>query len=270
MPEILEVEYSRRLAAAAAVGRVVRAVEAPDAWYLKRGLTAGVLADAVVGRRITGARRRGKLLLLDTGGRRGEARTAAGPTIGLHFGMTGRLLVGGVAALDHLEYGSDRAEPAWDRFAMRLGGGAGLVVRDPRRLGAVELDPDEHRLGVDAFALTPAALDAALRRSTAPLKAALMDQSRVAGLGNLLTDEILWRCGLDPRRPAVEVAAVERRRLVRTARRTLDELLARGGSHTGDLMAARAPGAACPRDGAPLERGTVGGRTTYWCPAHQR
>ncbi len=109
-----------------------------------------------------------------------------------------------------------------------------------------------------------------LAGSDAPLKARLMDQSRLAGLGNLLTDEILWRSGLDPARPARSLDETEVKRLQRTMRRTLTVLAERGGSHTGDLQVARARGATCPRDGAPLQRRTIGGRTTYSCPVHQR
>jgi formamidopyrimidine-DNA glycosylase len=91
----------------------------------------------------------------------------------------------------------------------------------------------------------------------------------VAGIGNLLADEMLWRAGLDPARPAGDLTPAELRRLHRHLRRTLDELDERGGSHTGDLQAARVRGAVCPRDRAPLERRTIGGRTTYSCPHHQ-
>jgi formamidopyrimidine-DNA glycosylase len=124
-------------------------------------------------------------------------------------------------------------------------------------------------LGVDATTITLAQLGAALGASAAPLKARLMDQARIAGLGNLLTDETLWRAGLDPARPAGSLSPAERRRLHRHLRRTLDELTARGGSHTGELQVARARGASCPKDGAPLLRRTIGGRTTYSCPRHQ-
>ncbi|HVM41613.1 MAG TPA: DNA-formamidopyrimidine glycosylase family protein, partial [Acidimicrobiia bacterium] len=112
MPELVEVELYRRLAERA-VGRRVTGVDAADAWFLKAGLTAPVLADAVVGRRFTAARRIGKLLLLDTEG---------GPTVGLRFGMTGRIGVDGVFGLDDLEYGSVRDEPAWDRVTFHLVG----------------------------------------------------------------------------------------------------------------------------------------------------
>lgn len=262
MPEILEIEYYRRHADAA-VGRTVAGVVAEDPWYLKEGLDAATAEAALVGRRLSATRRRGKLLLIDTDG-------GAGPVLGLRFGMTGRLVVDGGAALDDLVYGSNREEAGWDRFSLVFTDGGHLHVRDPRRLGGVSLDPDEDALGPDALALSLRQLRAALAASRAPLEARLMDQSRIAGLGNLLADEILWRAGLDPARPAAELDDEEVRRLHRHTRATLDRLLDRGGSHTGDLMAERHRHGVCPRDGTSLARRTIGGRTTYSCPLHQR
>ncbi|MDQ3980243.1 MAG: formamidopyrimidine-DNA glycosylase, partial [Actinomycetota bacterium] len=92
---------------------------------------------------------------------------------------------------------------------------------------------------------------------------------RLAGVGNLAADEALWRAGLDPARPAGSLTAAERRRLHRHLRQTLADLLAQGGSHTGDLVPHRRPGGLCPKDGTPLVRRTVGGRTTWSCPRHQ-
>ncbi len=260
MPEILEIETYRRLADRV-VGRTITSVDAPDAWYLKGGATAGVVVDALTGARIVGTRRIGKLLLLD------PDRTR--PVLGLRFGMTGRLVVDGVAGIDELQYGSSRDEPSWTRFRLGFVDGV-LEMRDPRRLGAVQLDPDEGALGVDAWRVDEPTLATLLAGSAAPLKARLMDQSRLAGLGNLLTDEILYRSGLDPARPAGGLGRSERRRLAATVVPTLDELFDRGGSHTGDLQAARVRGGRCPRDGTPLLRRTIGGRTTYSCPRHQR
>ena len=97
-----------------------------------------------------------------------------------------------------------------------------------------------------------------------------MDQGHLAGMGNLLTDETLWRAALDPARPANGLSEAELKRLHRHLRATLDDLLTRGGSHTGDLMAERHRNGVCPKDGTALERRTVGGRTTYSCPRHQR
>ena len=259
MPELPEVEAYRRLAERA-LGRAVAGVDAPDAWFLKEGLTAERAAAALVGHSFTAARRRGKLLLLDT--------DADGPTLGLRFGMSGRLLVDRHEVIDDYAYASMRDEPAWDRFTVRFADGGDLRMRDPRRLGGVSLDPDEDRLGLDALALTRARLRDLLR-SDAPLKARLLDQARLAGVGNLLADEALWRSGLDPARTARSLSEAEVRRLHRHLRATIEDLSARGGSHTGELMPARVRGGLCPRDGTPLLRRTVGGRTTFSGPAHQ-
>lgn len=249
-----------RQAAEAVVGRTIRAVMTPDAWFLKRGLTQAVAQAALTGRAVVAARRHGKLLMLDTDG----------PVLGLRFGMTGRLLVDGSGPIAGLEYGPDRVDPAWRRFGLEFRSGGSLVVDDARRLGGVELWPDEASLGSDALSLTRGQLAAALAGGRAPLKAVLLDQRRVAGIGNLLADEILWRAALDPARPAGGLTGDEVARLHRTLRRVLTQLGTRGGSHTGDLQSARQRGAVCPRDGTPLERRTVGGRTTYSCPGHQR
>jgi formamidopyrimidine-DNA glycosylase len=262
VPELPEVEAARALIEKAALGRTIETVHAPDAWYLKRGLTAGALEVALPGRSLTDARRRGKLMLLDT--------SDDGPVLGLHLGMSGRVLVDGDAAGDPLLYASNEHVAEWVRFAVRFEDGGSLGIRDPRRLGAVELDPDEDRLGPDARTLTGAQLNHVVTRSRAPLKAVLMDQARIAGLGNLLVDELLWRAGLDPARAANSLDTNERRRLHRAIRRTVDLTLERGGAHTGDLMPQRFPGGVCPKDGTPLARRTVGGRTTYSCPQHQR
>jgi len=255
---MIEIEAYRGLAESV-VGRRVGGVHAPDPWYLKDGTTARALRNALVGARVTGTRRVGKLLLLDT----------TGPVLGLRFGMTGRLLVDGTGPIEQLEYSSRRALPAWVRFGLRLDGGGAMEVLDPRRLGGVILDPDLGRLGPDAKAITRAELAAGLARSRAPLKAWLLDQSRVAGVGNLIADETLWRAGLDPARPAASLDRDEVATLHRQLRRTITTLTRRGGSHTGDLQVARVRGATCPRDGALLQRRTVGGRTTYSCPQHQ-
>lgn len=261
MPELPEVEAYRRLAERA-LHRPIAAVLAPDAWFLKGGTDAAALAAALVGRSFVTARRTGKLLLLDT--------DAAGPTLGLRFGMTGRLVVDGRVGVERLLYTSPRELERWDRFGVRFADGGDLRVRDPRRLGGVLLAPDEGRLGSDAVGIAPGALRAALAGSDAPLKARLLDQQRVAGIGNLIADEVLWRAGLDPARPARSLSPAEVRRLHRHLRVVLDDLLTRGGSHLGDLVPERRPGGTCPRDGTPLQRSTVGGRTTWSCPRHQR
>lgn len=259
MPEILEVETYRR-AADLVVGRLIGRVHAPDDWYTKGETSPELLRAVLPGSRITGTRRIGKLMLVDTDG----------PVLGLRFGMTGRIIVDGEAPIDELVYASGQNDPAWDRFGVEFSEGGALVVRDPRRLGGVELDPDESRLGPDAASLTLGRIRGALASSSAPLKGRMLDQSRIAGLGNLLVDETLWRAGLAPDRAAGSLDDKELGRLLRAVRRTLAVLGERGGSHTGDLQPARVRGGSCPRDGAELCRAQVGGRTTYWCPVHQR
>ncbi|MDQ3898239.1 MAG: formamidopyrimidine-DNA glycosylase [Actinomycetota bacterium] len=261
MPELAEVDAYRRLATRA-LGRRIAEVVAPDAWYLRGGIDAAGLTDALVGRRFVDARRLGKLLLLDT--------DRGGPVLGLRFGMTGRLLVDGTAGVDELLYSSNRELERWDRFGVRFTDGGDLRIRDPRRLGGVELAPPEDRLGPDALTITADELAEVLGRSQAPLKARLLDQARLAGVGNLAADEILWRAGLDPGRPAGTLSPKEVARLHQQIVATLADLIAKGGSHTGDLQSQRQAGGTCPTDGTPLVRRTVGGRTTYSCPKHQR
>ncbi|MHB1582299.1 MAG: DNA-formamidopyrimidine glycosylase family protein [Acidimicrobiales bacterium] len=259
MPELVEVEYYRRLAVLA-VGRTVDAVEAPDPRVI-RPLGAAALARALGGRRLTGVRRHGKLLLVDTDG----------PVLGLRFGMTGALLVGGREAVDRLRHSSTTYDDRWVRFRLRLDDGGDVVLHDPRRFGRVLLGPDESVLGPDALSLSLTGLRAALAgRGAGPaLKARLQDQRRLAGLGNLLTDEVLHRAGLAPGRPAGSLAPDEVRRLHRQIRATLRQALRDGGSHTGAVVAQRHPGGRCPKDGTELRRARIGGRTTWWCPAHQ-
>jgi formamidopyrimidine-DNA glycosylase len=259
VPEIIEVEAARRVLAEHALGREITKVYAPDMWFLKRGTTAAALRHALVGNEFVAARRRGKQIVLDT--RDPDVR------LGVHLGMSGRVLVDNVEAGDPLVYASNRRVSKWHRFGVHFADGGSFMLRDPRRLGAAELDPDENRLGPDALTVSAKEVDAALGRRTAPIKAVLMDQHRIAGLGNLLVDEILWRAGIDPHRPPSQIDAAERKALHRTIRTTLRTLDRRGGSHTGDMP--RDLDRPCPRDGSPLARTTVGGRTTYWCPAHQ-
>src|SRR5690606_18047322 len=145
-----------------------------------------------------------------------------------------------------------RVEPQWIRFAIHFAAMGPLQLIDPRRLGGVELEPDESRLGPDARVITLGSFRAVLAASRAPLKALLLNQHRIAGIGNLLADEMLWRAGLDPARAASSLTDDEARRLHRHMRSTIDLLTRRGGSHTGDLQVARLRGATCPRDGTPL------------------
>ena len=269
MPEILEVERYRTLAEKA-LHRPIERVWMVDSRYGRGGTTPGRLRSALKGRTFSEARRRGKLMLLDTD-------EGSGPTVGVRFGMTGGLVVDGQQALDRLRYGPGVFDDKWVRARIEFGDGGTLQLHDPRRFGSLELAPDEDRLGPDALTATLADVRAAVAvspraavaGSAAPLKARLMDQERLAGVGNLLADEILWRAGLDPGR-RTPLDDDELRTLHKSLRAVLRQLDRRGGSHMGNLMEQRVPGGRCPVDGTELLVEQVGGRTTYWCPEHQR
>ena len=261
MPELPEVERYRLLAEKAGLHRRIASVSAPDSWYLKRGTVAEAVADALVDRRFLTARRRGKLMMLDTDD---------GAVLGLRFGMSGRLLVDGQVGVDQLLYGRAGADPRFERFSVTFDDGGSLAMSDPRRLGGVELEPDESRLGPDALGLSLPELRGALAGAETALKARLLDQKHIAGVGNLIADEVLWRAALSPLRPAGGLGPSALKRLHLHLTSGLADLISRGGSHTGDLMPERRPGGLCPRDGTPLVRATVGGRTTWWCPRPQK
>jgi len=127
VPEILEVESARRLIEERALQRPIADVDADDSWYLKRGLTGSAVRAALRGRSLTAARRRGKLLLLDVD---------SGAVLGLHLGMSGRVVIDGEAAGDPLIYASNLPNPAWHRFGLHFADGGAMYLRDPRRLGA--------------------------------------------------------------------------------------------------------------------------------------
>ncbi len=261
MPEGLEAEIWRR-AATALRGRSIDAV-----WFDDRVGPEG-LAVELVGATIEAVDRVGKVV---------RVVTEAG-TLGLHFGMTGRLEVDGAAPIARLEYASGADRPEWDRLrvfttpAARVGGQVvpALRMNDPRRLGRLSLD-ESIEVGPDALSLSAADLAAAIARRSAPIKTVLLDQRAVAGLGNLCADEVLLWAGVAPGRRADDLddAAVEA--LARACRERLAPMLAAGGSTHGALSPERraVPGD-CPLDGSALQRTTLAGRTAVWCPMHQR
>jgi len=143
------------------------------------------------------------------------------------------------------------------------------MLVDPRRLGRVRLNPPDEQLGPDAQLITPAQFRAVLAASTAPVKARIMDQHRIAGIGNLLADEILWRARIHPARISSSLTLLEQRRLVRASRDAIRTALRDGGVHELEIIPYRRRGCTCPRDHAPMITGPVDGRTSWWCSAEQ-
>ncbi|MER6073300.1 DNA-formamidopyrimidine glycosylase family protein [Streptomyces sp. NPDC001817] len=258
MPELPDVEGFRRVLVACAKGRVIRRVDVRDAGVL-HGMSARRLRDALEGRRFTEPERHGKWLLARTGG----------PTLLLHFGMTGRLLCAR----------PDDAVEAHDRVLFDLSGDRRLRYRDQRKLQGLWLaddDSDVARLldhqGPDALAVGRGDFEAALRARRGHIKTALTDQSVLAGLGNLLADEILWRAGLHPAARAGDLTESERRQLYTHMRRTLRSAVTagcvppRGAWLTGHRDD---PDPICPRCHTHLRRSRMAGRGTVWCPKCQ-
>ena len=296
MPELPEVETARRLIADQALHRRIVDVDDSDS-YVARPHAPGELRSALTGRSLTAAHRQGKTIWLDTSGPgepgaaggggdaggdgdAGERRRCRGarcreaPELGLHLGMSGRIVVtgpdGSVAeGGDPRRYGARAVKPQWSRFTLRFADGGSLVLLDPRLLGRVRLQPDIGALGPDAAQVTRAEFRALISKGRIAVKARLLDQSKIAGIGNLLADEILWQARVSPLQPACRLTAAEADRLYRSMKAAVAAAIAGGGVHTGEIIAARHAGGTCPRDGAPMVHGTVGGRSTWWCSREQ-
>jgi len=271
MPELPEVETARRLIADQALHRRIVDVDDSDG-YVVRPHSPGELRGALAGRTLTGAHRRGKTIWLETSGT-GGAAAPGGPELGIHLGMSGRIVVTGPDG-SVTEGGDQRRYAApgragWSRFTVAFADGGSLVLLDPRRLGRVRLNPDLGRLGPDAGQVSPAEFRALITRGSVAVKARLLDQSRLAGIGNLLADEILWQARVSPLARTGRLSPAQVNRLYRALKSVLESASAKGGAHTGDIIAARHPGGTCPRDGAPMVHGTVGGRSTWWCSREQ-
>lgn len=271
MPELPEVESARRVIERAALGR--RIVEVDDAdTFVCRPHSPGQIREALLGRRLTVAHRRGKSMWCETSGA-GRSRTP-GPELGIHLGMSGKIVIADgrgteIDGGDYWERGRAPGDHRFSRFALRFDDGGGLILVDPRRLGRVRLDPMIDDLGPDAEQIRPAEFRAMLARSIAPAKARLLDQNAIAGVGNLLADQALWLAKVSPKRPAKELSRAEADRLYRGVQKAVRDAITGGGVHTLSVIPHRKAGAECPRDGAPMHRGKVGGRTTWWCSREQ-
>jgi formamidopyrimidine-DNA glycosylase len=267
VPELPEVESARQ-ALEGALDREIQAVDDSDEW-VSRPHRPGDIARALVGGRLVAANRRGKTMWLDTVGPDGED----GPSLGVHLGMGGRVIVTGP---DGERGGGEPVRPdrtprkaEWDRFRIRFTDGGQLRLFDKRRLGRVRLDPDISLLGPDAETITREEFHTGVGRGRAPVKARLLEQSVLAGVGNLLADEILWQAAVSPSAPAGGLDGDTLDRLYAAMQRAIAAAIANGGVHTGEVHPFRHADASCPRCGAPMVHGTVGGRTTWWCAAEQ-
>lgn len=256
MPELPDVEGTRRELEQHLLGRTVRRVEVLDPGVV-RGVAPRMLAQALVGRRFMLPRRHGKWLMLPTDE----------PTLLVHNGMTGRTYVT-----------DDGTGQPYDRLVVDLDQ-AQLRYTDLRKLRGVWLVQDEVEieqvtgpLGPDALRLTTEALARQLSGRRGRLKPTLTDQSVLAGLGNMLSDEICWRARLHPGRPANSLDPVDVLRLNRSMQQVLATSVRHGCIPHLRGWLARVRDQAhpiCPRCSAPLERSRINGRATIFCPREQ-
>jgi len=247
MPELPEAERARQTLESA-LGRQIVAVDDRDT-YVCRPHMPGEMASALTGHSLATAHRRGKFMWLETD---------EGPALGLHLGMAGRIVV------------DPEDTSRWDRFTLEFADGGRLVLRDKRRLGRAVLNPDFSHVGPDAAEVGRDEFRRRLGAGRTPIKARLLDQQAISGIGNLLADQALWQARISPLRSVSDLCTEDLDRLRREARAAVRSAIRKGGAHTGRFIQARGPNGVCPRDGHRLERGKVAGRTTYWCPECQR
>lgn len=260
MPELPEVEIYARYFAEHALGQRVASIDVLDERILT--VRKEEFVGALEGRSFTSARRHGKHLFADAG------RT----WLHLHFGMSG-----------DLTYFHDPAPPPrFARVVFNFPNGAHLAFEDMRLFGIVDLTPNpdeyirEHRLGPDpldpTFSIRTFRKIAERRRGA--IKALLMSQDVIAGVGNLYADETLYQSSIHPRRAVHRLNSEEISRIFRNLRRILRNVIAKK-AHDDDypakyLIHHREEGARCPRCGGEIRRTVVFGRTTYFCGKHQR
>jgi formamidopyrimidine-DNA glycosylase len=269
MPELPEVETVRRAIAPALEGRTLEHVEISDV-RLTRPEDPLAVAAELTGERVEHVDRRGKYLIV---------RFASGRALLIHLRMTGSLL-------------QAPRNTSHVRAVLSLDDGTEIGYRDVRRFGTwLLLEPGEldpylgARLGEEPLvaAFTAKGLGERLEGRRAPLKAALLDQRTLAGLGNIYVDEALWYSRLHPLRPAGSLDRDELRRLHRGIRKALELGIARQGSTLTDYRLPNGSSGSmqrefkaygrlnepCDRCGTPLEKIRVGGRGTWFCPTCQ-
>jgi formamidopyrimidine-DNA glycosylase len=268
MPELPEVESARAVIERKGLGRLIVDVDDSDT-FVCRPHAPGEIRHALLGGELVTAMRQGKSMWC-------QANPASGPvTLGIHLGMSGKIVIADAngTEVDGGDYWEGRRQPGnyrWARFTITFEDGGRLMLVDPRRLGRVRLNPPVEELGPDAQLITPTQFRAALAAGTAaPVKARIMDQHRIAGIGNLLADEILWRARIHPARATGSLIAAEQSRLLRASRDAIRAALRDGGVHTLTIVPHRRRAGTCPRDHAPMRTAAVGGRTSWWCSAEQ-
>jgi len=265
VPELPEVETIKNCLLPELVGRSFAAVALPWPGVVRRP-SAHEFCDRLPGQGIVDLRRRGKYMLWDLSG---------AEKLIIHLRMTGALL---------LQPAGCDIEPH-TRAVLMLDDGRGVRFWDRRKLGAMWLVEDEAavvgKLGMEPLSgeFTPEALEAALRRHSVPVKALLLDQNVIAGIGNMYADESLYAAGIDPLKQARDLTHEEVERLHRSVRDVLASAIGCGGASVDTyqqpdgkrgtaqfrFQVAHRAGERCHLCGTPIERVVVRGRGTCFC-----
>ncbi|HZD53654.1 MAG TPA: DNA-formamidopyrimidine glycosylase family protein [Woeseiaceae bacterium] len=264
MPELPDVENYCRYLKQHSLHKRIEGVTVRAPGILK-GISGRGLGRALEGHTLAHARRHGKHLLV---------AVDDGHWLAFHFGMTGRF--------EHFREGEE--EPKYDRVRFHFAGGEYLAYVNQRMLGRVELvdDADDlirsKKLGPDAAAVDEPTFRKRLSDKRGAVKAALMDQSLFAGIGNIYSDEILYQAKIHPRTNIAALDDSTVKQLYRVMRRVLDTAVKRGaGAEDVErrvpkswLLPHRERGADCPRCGGKIAMLKMQSRTAYFCPRCQR
>jgi formamidopyrimidine-DNA glycosylase len=281
MPELPEVETVCRLMRQALQGKRLTRVEVvPDALFFS-GVAPKAIEKALLGRTVREVGRRGKFFWLTLDGE--------GPTLFGHLGMSGWVrAVGKQGTRLHghgdAPFDDEQGRPRFLKLGIYTRDGSGIVLTDPRRLGRVWLGPSPatdsrlKRLGRDAFDDLPSEgeLRTLFGRRRIPIKAVLLDQGALSGIGNWIADEVLYQARIAPKRSATSLTAVEVAALRRAIRSVLARAVKVGADHhrfpKSWLFEHRWGGTrgAARIAGQPIVREEVGGRTTAWVPTRQK
>lgn len=273
MPELPEVEITRRHLHQVMTGRTLESVEVNHVRTARHNSSPEEVVTRLRGRQVMEVRRHGKFLAVDLDD---------GQTMVAHLGMSGRWSVNGDDDVAHTH------------FVATLDDGSVIRFIDPRTFGFIAVYDDEDinssglsRLGPDAWADPPRTEDLVGRLDgrKAPIKALLLDQGPISGLGNIYADEALHRAGIHPLTPGGELQAADLKRLLAAVREVLDSAIAHGGTTLDDLAYLLPDGQAgenmvrlrvygrqdepCPTCGTPIARLIVRSRSTHFCPRCQ-
>jgi len=260
MPELPEVETFKRYLDSTSLHRRITGVEVRDA-YVLRGVSSRELARRLNGRRFENSVRHGKHLFV---------RAGDDLWLRLHFGMTG--------SLEYLR--NDEVPPKTARVIFRFADNCRLAFDDQRKFGEIELieSIDEflqaRRLGPDALEIGLLQFKAIVGKHRGAVKAILLNQQLIAGIGNLYADEILFRARMPPATEAVRMSEKDLKRLFRATRYVLDKAIALKTDFNrlpkSWLLTHRGKRGRCPRCGRALKFATIGARSSWFCSHCQK